>query len=238
MRSGELDQMLAVVILIVLPVSCSSFSLLRAHPLCRFLQPGLLLRGVDFGDVAGQDAPGEPRRSWALRSSQQAVAVAAGLTEWQANPYYCAGHVAVPALMDAFLCSNFVSRGLPRETLAELAGEGPSGTEGGAALRQIPLPSRFLGQKFGTLFQALLHEEGLICLGLYRRKVRPRGGLIGAILFGITLNVGPTNKRTILYLQHENPLSRLPYVFTNPPADVVLMESDKVFVLRTLPIET
>ncbi len=53
---------------------------------------------------------GVPRRSWALRASQQAASVAAGLTEWQANPYYCAGRVTVPALMDAFLCSNFVNR--------------------------------------------------------------------------------------------------------------------------------
>ena len=140
--------------------------------LLRFLQPGLLLRGLDFGDVAGQDAPGAPRRSWALRASQQQAAVTAGLTEWQANPYYCAGHVTVPALMDAFLCSNFVSGGLPRETLAELAGEGPSGAPGGAALRQIPLPPRFFGQRYGILFQALLREQGLICVGLYRRKVR------------------------------------------------------------------
>lgn len=143
------------------------------YPQClRFLQPGLLLRGLDFGDVAGQDAPGAPRRSWALRASQQQAAVTAGLTEWQANPYYCAGHVTVPALMDAFLCSNFVSGGLPRETLAELAGEGPSGAPGGAALRQIPLPPRFFGQRYGILFQALLREQGLICVGLYRRKVR------------------------------------------------------------------
>ncbi|RMZ57560.1 hypothetical protein APUTEX25_001760, partial [Auxenochlorella protothecoides] len=135
-----------------------------------FLQPGLLLRGVDFGDVGSRDVRGVPRRSWALRASQQAASVAAGLTEWQANPYYCAGRVTVPALMDAFLCSNFVNRGLPRETLAELAGDGPSGGTGGAALLQIPVPPEHRGKPYGVLFHNLLAGQGLICLGLLREK--------------------------------------------------------------------
>lgn len=62
-------------------------------------------------------------------------------------------------------------RGLPRETLAELAGDGPSGGTGGAALLQIPVPPEHRGKPYGVLFHNLLAEQGLICLGLLREKV-------------------------------------------------------------------
>ena len=33
-----------------------------------------------------------------------------GLAEWQANPYYCAGRVTVPALINTFACQCFFNR--------------------------------------------------------------------------------------------------------------------------------
>jgi hypothetical protein len=42
-----------------------------------------------------------------MRSWQQREAVAEGLAEWQANPYFAAGRVTVPALLDTFACQSF-----------------------------------------------------------------------------------------------------------------------------------
>ena len=50
---------------------------------------------------------GQPRKSWVMRSWQQREAVAEGLAEWQANPYFAAGRVTVPALLDTFACQSF-----------------------------------------------------------------------------------------------------------------------------------
>lgn len=132
-----------------------------------FLQPGLLLKGVSLIYDEGSAPRGTPRKSWAMRAWQQAEAVAEGLAEWQANPYYVAGRVTVPALMDTFTCQCFFNRGLLTDLLAELSG----GTgAGGALLRLLPLPRGLVGATYGELFEAVALGRGALCLGLYRRK--------------------------------------------------------------------
>ena len=74
---------------------------------CRFLQPGLLLKGVNLLYDDSNIPAGQPRKSWVMRSWQQREAVAEGLAEWQANPYFAAGRVTVPALLDTFACQSF-----------------------------------------------------------------------------------------------------------------------------------
>ena len=51
----------------------------------------------------------EPRRSWLMRKRQERAAMKEGLAEWQANPYFCAGRVTVPALMDTVACQCFIN---------------------------------------------------------------------------------------------------------------------------------
>lgn len=51
-----------------------------------------------------------PRRSWEIRKEQSKAARKEGLAEWQANPYYCAGRVLVPALLDTLACHSFFSK--------------------------------------------------------------------------------------------------------------------------------
>ncbi len=71
----------------------------------------------------GVAATGQPRKSWLMRTWQQREAVAEGLAEWQANPYYVAGRVTVPALADTFACQCFFNRWLAGgRGLAALAG--------------------------------------------------------------------------------------------------------------------
>ena len=45
-----------------------------------------------------------------MLASQEKAAIKEGLAEWQANPYYCAGRVTVPAVMDTFACQCFFNR--------------------------------------------------------------------------------------------------------------------------------
>ena len=52
----------------------------------------------------------EPRKSWQMRKRRETAALRAGLAEWQANPYYCAGRVTVPAILDTFACQCFFNR--------------------------------------------------------------------------------------------------------------------------------
>lgn len=140
-----------------MPSCCPPISACPAN-LCRFLQPGLLLKGVNLLYDDSNIPAGQPRKSWIMRSWQQREAVADGLAEWQvhgwqgtlghgcarccsvwswarhiaglavaamagcscplsrcsrsppipqANPYFAAGRVTVPALQDTFTCQSF-----------------------------------------------------------------------------------------------------------------------------------
>ena len=68
-----------------------------------------LVQGAFTSEEPGADVQGEPRKSWLMRRRQERAAIAEGLAEWQANPYYCAGRVTVPALMDTFACHCFLN---------------------------------------------------------------------------------------------------------------------------------
>ncbi|PSC70953.1 transcription factor MYB44-like isoform B [Micractinium conductrix] len=169
-----------------------------------FLQPGLLLKGVNLLYDDSNIPAGQPRKSWVMRSWQQREAVAEGLAEWQANPYFAAGRVTVPALLDTFACQSFFNEGLLIDLLAELSGdvEDASATCGaGAALQQVPVPAELAGRSYGELFMHLALSRRLVCMGLYRRK-------------------------------SENPGTRLSYVVASPQWSLTLEPSDQVFVLR------
>lgn len=56
------------------------------------------------------------------------------------------------------------------DLLAELSGDVDRGCSGGAALQQVPLPAGLAGRPYGELFMHLALSQGLVCLGLYRRK--------------------------------------------------------------------
>ena len=133
----------------------------------RFLQPGLLLKGVSSGDGA-TSSHGQPRKSWQARKRQEAAAAAEGLAAWQANPYYTAGRVTVPAALDALACHAIFDGGRLAGLLAELAGD--DGRPGGALLRQVDVPPDLVGATYGALFARLATRRQLIPLGLYRRK--------------------------------------------------------------------
>lgn len=183
-----------------------------------FLQPGLLLKGIS--SIYEQEEPGAPgskgmpRKSWTMRAWQQREAVAEGLAEWQANPYYAAGRVTVPALMDTFATQCFFSKGLLVEVLAELSGDlqrdggarmGLEEKSAGALLRLIPLPRGFAGMTYGDLFMSwAVGSSTVVCVGLYRTK-------------------------------SENPGTRLSYVVANPAASERLEVTDRVFVLVERP---
>ncbi len=54
----------------------------------RFLQPGLLLKGVGSKEGGGEQQG--PRRGWRMRKAREAAAVAEGLAEWQVW-WWCGG---------------------------------------------------------------------------------------------------------------------------------------------------
>ncbi|KAK9826205.1 hypothetical protein WJX81_007538 [Elliptochloris bilobata] len=138
----------------------------------RFLQPGLLLKGaagsVEEG-VGGIDSlAGKPRKSWQMRKRQERAAIKEGLAEWQANPYFCAGRVTVPAVMDTFASTTFLKGAMLTELMTELAGD--DGRPGGALLRQVEVPAALVGRTYGDLFAYLVLQRQLVPLGLYRKK--------------------------------------------------------------------
>ena len=45
-----------------------------------------------------------PREEWYVRMEYEEAAARQGLAGWQVNPYYCAGRVVVPALLDSLIC--------------------------------------------------------------------------------------------------------------------------------------
>lgn len=192
-----------------------------------FLQPGLLLKGISnlIERVDGPSEGGAPRKSWTMRAWQQREAVAEGLAEWQANAFYAAGRVTVPALMDTFATQCFFSKGLLVEVLAEMSGdlnrdtgrgvkaeekeeggevessEATACSSSGALLQLVPLPRAFDGRTYGELFMSFVTAKStLVSLGLYRIK-------------------------------SENPGTKLCYVVSNPPPWEVLELTDRVFVL-------
>eukprot|EP00884_Botryococcus_braunii_P010003 jgi/Botrbrau1/19003/Bobra.0100s0037.1 len=129
--------------------------------------------GVGMGEDAAEAARyAGPRKSWLMRKRQEMAAVREGLSEWQANPYYCAGRVTVPAVMDTFACHSFFNKGLMVELLEELAGD--DNMPGGALLHQINVPPHLVGRPYRDLVMFLTLTQYLVPLGLYRRKSENR----------------------------------------------------------------
>lgn len=75
---------------------------------------GSAAQGTPLASQASRQAAkpweAEPRKSWQMRRRRETAALRAGLAEWQANPYYCAGRVTVPAILDTFACQCFFNR--------------------------------------------------------------------------------------------------------------------------------
>ena len=72
-----------------------------------------MLQGTSADDMLfSEERPweGQPRQSWRMRKRREKAALRSGLAEWQANPYYCAGRVTVPAVLDTFACQCFFNR--------------------------------------------------------------------------------------------------------------------------------
>lgn len=89
---------------------------------------------VEEGNGGNDGLAGKPRKSWLMRKRQERAAIKEGLAEWQvgalvshaswqaelvhklssfsggqqANPYFCAGRVTVPAVMDTFASTTFL----------------------------------------------------------------------------------------------------------------------------------
>ncbi len=127
--------------------------------------PGLMLPWLR---EAGRQQEAQPRRGWRQRKRQEQECMVQGLTEWQANPYYCGGRVTVPALVDIFACQAFFKQHLLLGVLSELAGD--DGRAGGAALQQLPVPVHLAGKGYGQLVEYLLRDVGVVPLGLFRYK--------------------------------------------------------------------
>ena len=72
-------------------------------------QAAAVFQGNNITDEMGPRSKNEPRRSWMMRKRQERAAMKEGLAEWQANPYFCAGRVTVPALMDTVACQCFMN---------------------------------------------------------------------------------------------------------------------------------
>ncbi len=200
-----------------------------------FLQPGLLLRGVSaVYDEAGGPADA-PRKAWLVRRATERAAVAEGLAEWQANPYYAAGRVTVPALMDAFATQCFFNRGLLADVLGEMAGylhSGAFGGEGvgGAAAEAAGAAGAAAGEDASA--------PGAARPGALLQQVRVPRALAGRTYGELSsaLALGARAVALGLYRRkRESAAQRLRFVVLNPPASERVEASDRVFVLRERP---
>jgi hypothetical protein len=126
-----------------------------------------------------------------------------GVADWQGNAYYCAGRVLVPTLMETYGATQWMfNQGLFVKMMKELEGEGPE--RGGSLLRQISVPTQFVGFRYRQLFRYLAIRRKVIPIALYRSKLGKESSSGG----------------------------RLKYVHTNPDSMTQLEASDRVFVLR------
>mmetsp|Transcript_22922 Transcript_22922/g.43818 ORF Transcript_22922/g.43818 Transcript_22922/m.43818 type:complete len:449 (+) Transcript_22922:61-1407(+) len=159
---------------------------------------------VQRGDTSGAFEPKSGvRLSWLSRRERERVLERHGLAPWQGNAYYCSGRVLVPTLMETYgACQWMFNHGLFSQVMNELKGHGP--TKGGTMLRQIPVPSCFVGFRYRQLFRYLAVHRSLIPIALYRDK--------------------PTEESTSG--------GRLKYVHTNPDAMTQLEATDRVFIIR------
>lgn len=66
---------------------------------------------IDLKTASSKDEKRKkPRSSWLLRQGQFRALREEGLTEWQANSFYAAGKVVVPALMNTFSSHSFLNK--------------------------------------------------------------------------------------------------------------------------------
>ncbi|KAJ3399356.1 hypothetical protein HDV05_001833 [Chytridiales sp. JEL 0842] len=126
-------------------------------------------------------------------------------------PLYAAGRVVVGSMLDSILFQLFKNPSL-LETLRLLCGSRTKADEvldrdvgvERKFLCQIDVPEGYAGRTFGELYRELTVHHGMIPLGLYREADEGNMG------------------------------NRLPFVYTNPIASVLLKDTDVVFVLSAV----
>lgn len=140
----------------------------------RFLNPGVLIRQTRQEEVDHVMIDHlhlrrrRPRQSWLLRRNQILALREEGLTEWQANAFFAAGRILVPALMSTFASHGFLNKGLLLALLDEIC---QNSSSNGLMMDQLPVPQQFVGHSYAELFQYLTIRRCMIPLGLYRRKL-------------------------------------------------------------------
>jgi hypothetical protein len=201
-----------------------------------FLQPGLLLKGISnlIERVDGPSIGGAPRKSWTMRAWQQREAVAEGLAEWQANAFYAAGRVTVPALMDTFATQCFFSKGLLVEVLAEMSGD--LNRDGGRGVHEVVKEEEEGQSEKGDEVDG--SDDNIPSSSssgaLLQLVPLPRAfdGKTYGELFMSFVTAKSTRVSLGLYrVKSENPGTKLCYVVSNPPPWEVLEMTDRVFVL-------
>jgi len=201
-----------------------------------FLQPGLLLKGISslIERVDGPSVGGVPRKSWTMRAWQQREAVAEGLAEWQANAFYAAGRVTVPALMDTFATQCFFSKGLLVEVLAEMSGD--LNRDGGRGVQedekeeeQVESEERDEGE--GTEGTASASSSSGALLQLVPLPRAFDGKTYGELFMSFVTAESTRVSLGLYRIKSENPGTKLCYVVSNPPPWEVLEMTDRVFVL-------
>ncbi|CAJ0650590.1 5537_t:CDS:10 [Entrophospora sp. SA101] len=128
------------------------------------------------------------------------------------SPAFMAGTCFSLSMLDSIICQSFYQPHLVVIINQLLFGAPPLHLPSGATcsapahshIFQIPVPARFIGSQYGSLFHFLLGEKKSIPLGLYR-----------------TNKLSTPNGKTKYFK----------YVYTCPKYNVRLREDDKVFVL-------
>nr|CAG8437611.1 8553_t:CDS:10 [Entrophospora candida] len=128
------------------------------------------------------------------------------------SPAFMAGTCFSLSMLDSIICQSFYQPHLVAIINQLLFGAPPlqlsSGTTCSAPAHshifQIPVPVRFIGSQYGSMFHFLLGEKRAIPLGLYR-----------------------TNK----FITPNGKTKYSKYVYTCPRYNVILRDDDKVFVL-------
>ena len=153
--------------------------------------------------------------------------IASGDVHYRFTPQFASGALFTSSLLDTIVCQayynpliikvmNKLISGIEHKDYNEIAAAAgttqikPKGLAAvlGSSLYQIPIPDDLESHTYGALFKHLAKSD-IIPLGSFR-------GVF------IQMKTGPK-------------ANKLPYVFTNPPADTELFSCDKVFVLSQRP---
>eukprot|EP00753_Platysulcus_tardus_P008586 PLAT1612.1.p1 GENE.PLAT1612.1~~PLAT1612.1.p1 ORF type:complete len:1578 (+),score=844.35 PLAT1612.1:152-4735(+) len=185
---------------------------------------GALLTALDISDTLGLDCRSvavlnDNRFIRHLRNAEDESTAALGGVAQQLEPSYVSGKVIISSFTELLLSQAFfnpyivdITESLMwAEKPEELVPSGKTVMEAGVPrkattlLAQIPLPYVFVGKQFHQLFDFLVLRLSVVPLGLLR-------------------NAHNFDRR-------EFPADEQPFVLTNPPKDLALVRTDRVYVL-------